>query len=666
METRISSQKLPTQSARQVGTIAPAFQPALARPRTPSVANKALGSGFSLGALSIFPAETAPGPADLRVSRPGDASEVAARRVAAQVLSDSGGPRDASAQSLTGSGRAATPPAAVPGGGSPLPKALRADMEQRFQTDLGQVRIHDGKEAASAARALRANAYTVGNHIVFGESQYAPTSGAGRARLAHELTHVLQQRGSGSHAIMREAAADDATPPLLTTEEALAELRNAERMATSSPPNLAAAQAILSQVERWLTALRFGKNFDRQLMGRGASFATADILVQNAIGSVQVLKRLLRLGPISTAKWNFEIGQFIVAQPFLRLLNQEGNVESAALVTSIEKAGHAGLSPAVIMAAPLLVGAGLESGLATSLSVAVLSHPVRAMLIAEFLAALGLQAVVSPEEFEKNLSSPSGWASLLWNVMLLRYSIRSATPPGAGTTAFTRPNPTAALSKDRVRLNVLLGPDGVARAQQLFDEATLNRAAQYAGQSNASKRFVHQNGVAGVQALLAAEGELELAHQNMPGRVVGLLPAAPPQDERLLAPLLPPNGKADTRIAFGVLMTRLRAQTGDYVDKARLFRNLIPRMKEVQRDWDAMEQFTADNSILYQGAQGIFLIFRNNNRMYYANQNKSKPEDFALVFRFQKTGPLIIQGIWHIDYDAGLANKVLVDVTDPK
>jgi hypothetical protein len=33
----------------------------------------------------------------------------------------------------------------------------------------------------------------VGNHVVFGEQRYAPSSDAGRSLLAHELAHVVQQ-----------------------------------------------------------------------------------------------------------------------------------------------------------------------------------------------------------------------------------------------------------------------------------------------------------------------------------------------------------------------------------------------------------------------------------------------------------------------------------------
>lgn len=83
-------------------------------------------------------------------------------------------------------------------GGQPLPEKVRAYFETRFGHDFGDIRIHQGAAASRSARAIEANAYTFGKHIVFREGQYAPHTSGGRILLAHELTHVLQQRGSVS------------------------------------------------------------------------------------------------------------------------------------------------------------------------------------------------------------------------------------------------------------------------------------------------------------------------------------------------------------------------------------------------------------------------------------------------------------------------------------
>lgn len=76
--------------------------------------------------------------------------------------------------------------------GHSLEPDTRAFMESRFDRDFSQVRVHTDAKAAESARAVNALAYTVGRDVVFGARQYA--SGRGNKLLAHELTHVVQQR----------------------------------------------------------------------------------------------------------------------------------------------------------------------------------------------------------------------------------------------------------------------------------------------------------------------------------------------------------------------------------------------------------------------------------------------------------------------------------------
>jgi len=78
--------------------------------------------------------------------------------------------------------------------GEPLDSETRASMESRFGHDFSNVRVHTDEQAAESARAIDASAYTVGQDIVFGAGKYEPHSLEGRKRLAHELTHVVQQK----------------------------------------------------------------------------------------------------------------------------------------------------------------------------------------------------------------------------------------------------------------------------------------------------------------------------------------------------------------------------------------------------------------------------------------------------------------------------------------
>ncbi len=79
--------------------------------------------------------------------------------------------------------------------GDPLDRETRTQMEDRFGYDFSRVRILSDGQAAESARAINAEAYTVGEQIVFGGGHYAPQTESGRWLLAHELTHVIQQRG---------------------------------------------------------------------------------------------------------------------------------------------------------------------------------------------------------------------------------------------------------------------------------------------------------------------------------------------------------------------------------------------------------------------------------------------------------------------------------------
>jgi hypothetical protein len=77
--------------------------------------------------------------------------------------------------------------------GQPLDRTTRAFFEQRLGRDFSGVRVHSDSTAAASARAVRALAYTVGNHVVFGNGRYVPGSYDSRKLVAHELVHTVQQ-----------------------------------------------------------------------------------------------------------------------------------------------------------------------------------------------------------------------------------------------------------------------------------------------------------------------------------------------------------------------------------------------------------------------------------------------------------------------------------------
>jgi outer membrane protein OmpA-like peptidoglycan-associated protein len=80
--------------------------------------------------------------------------------------------------------------------GRAFDRTTRAAFESRFGQSFDHVRLHDDARAHASAQAIGARAYTVGEHMVFGAGALTSETLAGRHLLAHELTHVLQQRSA--------------------------------------------------------------------------------------------------------------------------------------------------------------------------------------------------------------------------------------------------------------------------------------------------------------------------------------------------------------------------------------------------------------------------------------------------------------------------------------
>ena len=95
--------------------------------------------------------------------------------------------------------------------GQPLDPATRAFFEPRFGYDFSHVRVHTDNIAANSARAVNALAYTVGTDVAFATKRYAPATLEGKRLLAHELAHVVQQRGSASLSAATTSLADESS-----------------------------------------------------------------------------------------------------------------------------------------------------------------------------------------------------------------------------------------------------------------------------------------------------------------------------------------------------------------------------------------------------------------------------------------------------------------------
>jgi Domain of unknown function (DUF4157) len=104
-------------------------------------------------------------------------------------------------------------------GGRALDQAVSRRLEHRYAESLPDVRVHTGEAASELARAVSARAFTVGSDIFFAPGEYRPGSRDGDALIAHEVAHVLQQRGG------------PASGPLAVSQPGDALEREAEAMA---------------------------------------------------------------------------------------------------------------------------------------------------------------------------------------------------------------------------------------------------------------------------------------------------------------------------------------------------------------------------------------------------------------------------------------------------
>ena len=98
----------------------------------------------------------------------------------------------------------------VRGRGAPLAPDLAEQIGGKLGDGFGDVRVHHDSLSDSLARSVQARAFTTGSDIFFAQGEYRPQSSSGRELLAHELTHVVQQRGAPVTGEMRVSDPGDA------------------------------------------------------------------------------------------------------------------------------------------------------------------------------------------------------------------------------------------------------------------------------------------------------------------------------------------------------------------------------------------------------------------------------------------------------------------------
>jgi hypothetical protein len=83
------------------------------------------------------------------------------------------------------------------GGGASLDGGVQERLSGSLG-DLSDVRVHTDDNADRLNRSVAARAFATGTDVYFARGEYNPGSAAGDKLIAHELAHVVQQRGAPS------------------------------------------------------------------------------------------------------------------------------------------------------------------------------------------------------------------------------------------------------------------------------------------------------------------------------------------------------------------------------------------------------------------------------------------------------------------------------------
>lgn len=182
-------------------------------------------------------------------------------------------------------------------GGQNMPMETQRFMEDRFQADFSQVKVHNDPEAASLNSNLGARAFTYQNHVYFNTDQYQPESKEGRHLIAHELTHVIQQ----GHAVQRkEEVSSGATPTVqrFGVSDALNYFANAAyaipgfRMFTIiigiNPINMEAADRSIANILRAIVEFLPGGIIITQVLDRYGVFEKAGTWVEQQLSTLGI------------------------------------------------------------------------------------------------------------------------------------------------------------------------------------------------------------------------------------------------------------------------------------------------------------------------------------------------------------------------------------------
>jgi len=118
----------------------------------------------------------------------------------------------------------------APRNGQSLDSSTRAFMEERFNHDFAHVRIHHDEEANALTEQMNAYAVTKGSDISFAGDSYNPSTAAGKAIMAHELAHVVQNDNESAVAARSslEAEAETASTAVIKGKQGMVQYSSSQ------------------------------------------------------------------------------------------------------------------------------------------------------------------------------------------------------------------------------------------------------------------------------------------------------------------------------------------------------------------------------------------------------------------------------------------------------
>jgi DNA-directed RNA polymerase subunit K/omega len=174
-----------------------------------------------------------------------------------------------------------------PGPGEPLTLRTQSALESSFAVDLRAVRVHNDRRSATGVDQLSARAFTVGTHIFLG-SRERPTD---LALMAHEATHVVQQRGGST--LQRKSAESSGDSLEREADRSAASVQRGEHASISGRTGSPRTQFLFGWVRRGISAIGRGVEAVGSAVGRGvraAASAVADVagnIIERAVNYIR-------------------------------------------------------------------------------------------------------------------------------------------------------------------------------------------------------------------------------------------------------------------------------------------------------------------------------------------------------------------------------------------